>query len=150
MTVLAHPLSSHNCKNIYFGDPVRNCLLSDGTFSRIIYSDDTCALNGVSLKLSFRHARFERHYGRTRFHFDANANAESMEQICNIEQTILSMIGIQHKSPVYGIREQLEMSSIEYKSSDGSPCDIVLKIAGIWESTSQYGIAYKFFKVNVA
>ena len=45
-------IEQFNEKNIYFYDPIKNNIMNEGTFIRIIYSTPTFSLNGINFNIS--------------------------------------------------------------------------------------------------
>ena len=43
--------NNYNINNIFFYEPVKNTVMDDSKFIRIIYSDEHVILNGIYLKL---------------------------------------------------------------------------------------------------
>ena len=67
-----------------------------------------------------------------------------------IEETILKKLDIKDKTPQYKIYEQIKNGNIKIFNNIGnkSICSFILKISGIWETNSNYGLTYKFVKVE--
>jgi hypothetical protein len=73
-------------------------------------------------------------------------NKEVIDRIRHIEETILQKYDTSNKIPHYKIFEHIRNGNIKIF------CDIVpknttilvLKISGIWETQSSYGLTYKF------
>ena len=64
-----------------------------------------------------------------------------------IEEIILRMLNVKNKLPVFRIWEQLIneniklFSDIPFKNIENQ---FILKVSGVWESDTEYGIIYKF------
>jgi hypothetical protein len=116
---------------IFFGDPIKNSIIENGTFTRLIYSDHFMTLNGMyiwfdSIELSQR---------------------EMIEILIELEKTILFKIDVVHKNAQYKIREYLK--HLTAKSLDEFKLNkCILKISGIWETKIEYGITFKFLELN--
>jgi hypothetical protein len=69
-----------------------------------------------------------------------------IDNIQLIEEGLLRKICIQGKIPQYKIYEQLKNGNIKVFSdtSDKIGNTFLLKIAGIWETETEYGLTYKF------
>tara|TARA_B110000467_G_C18173712_1_gene396636 strand:+ start:96 stop:365 length:270 start_codon:yes stop_codon:yes gene_type:complete len=72
-------------------------------------------------------------------------------KITNIEKLILSKIKINDKLPKFSILEQARNGFIKFSTLDNNTYSpdinslvIHLKISGIWENISEYGLTYKF------
>jgi hypothetical protein len=60
-----------------------------------------------------------------------------------VERDILSKYKTT-KYPKYVVKEQLEQNQIKLHPGDTST--LILKISGIWETSTYYGLAYKYMK----
>jgi hypothetical protein len=63
---------------------------------------------------------------------------------------LLKKIGIQNKISQYKIYEQLRNGNLKIFNDIGNKalCSFILKISGIWETQNNYGLTYKFVKIN--
>jgi hypothetical protein len=75
-------------------------------------------------------------------------------KICEIEFNLLQKAGcvIKNKTPQYKIQEQFKNSHIKIVSENmpttTSATTFLLKISGIWETETQYGVTYKFSVIS--
>ena len=77
-------------------------------------------------------------------------NEELIEKIKIIEENLLKKIEINNKIPQFKIFEQLNNGNIKFfcDSFSKSNNSFILKISGIWETHTNYGLTYKFTKIN--
>ena len=67
-----------------------------------------------------------------------------------IEEDIVKQVGIENKTPHYKITEQVKYGYLKLSmEEDASPqinkeMEVLLKISGVWETDSCYGVTYKF------
>lgn len=143
-------LNQFNNDNIYFCDPIKNNIMNEGTFIRILYSTQYVVFNGIYLLLQFNDMNIEKYYNKYKCSFNVNTNKELIENIKNIEINILQKINIKNKNPQYKINEILKTGSIKL-FNDVIPKNniFILKISGIWETQTNYGVTYKFIKSNL-
>ena len=137
-----------NC--IFFCEPIKNNIMNEGNFIRILYTNSYVVLNGVYIILKLNDIVCENYYNKYRCNFDIQENAEIINSVKNIEETILNKIGIEGKVPQYKIYEQIKNGNIKLFNNIGtkSSCSFILKISGIWETITNYGLTYKFVKVE--
>ena len=68
----------------------------------------------------------------------------------NLLQKAISII--KNKTPQYKIQEQFKNSHIKIVSDNtpttNSTTSFLLKISGIWETETQYGVTYKFSVIS--
>jgi len=139
-----------NC--IYFCDPIKNNVMNDGSFIRIIYSTPLCVFNGINLFLILNDVVIDKYYNKYKCNFIQNNHSYLINNIKSIEETLLKNINIKNKIPQYKIYEQLKNGNIkifsEILEKSNNDNMFMLKISGIWETDYQYGITYKFSKIN--
>ena len=107
--MLAISLSKYNRQYIVMLPPVKNNLVEDGIFIRIMYSTNNVAFNGLFIYI----------------------RNETTSDVCEIEKDLLQL----HKTsklPVYSVERQIIRTP-----------RAVLKISGIWENDTHYGLVYK-------
>lgn len=118
-------LKQINTDYIFFGEPIKNSIIENGKFTRLIYSDSDMCLNGLHI------------------YFDTNSinQREMIDLLIELEKIILFKIDISNKTGQYKIKDYLKwMNSKNYE--DYKKC--ILKISGIWETNEDYGITFKF------
>ena len=136
----------YNEDYVYFGEPIKNNIMNNGNFIRIIYSTSFFILNGIYISIQINYTSVDKYYNKFKCSFDANQYKELIEKLKNIEKGLLKKSGIIGKIPQYKIYEQLKNSNIKAFSNTFNQIDnnILLKIAGIWETDTEYGLTYKF------
>ena len=137
-----------NC--VYFCDPIKNNIMNDSNFIRIMYSNDNLVLNGIYLLMKINNFICEKYYDKYRCVFNVNSHQDLIQNLKNIEETILKKINIIHKIPQLKINEQLKNGNIKIFNdiTDKQSCMFILKISGVWETQYNYGLTYKFVKTN--
>uniref|UniRef100_A0A6C0EP88 Uncharacterized protein n=1 Tax=viral metagenome TaxID=1070528 RepID=A0A6C0EP88_9ZZZZ len=143
-------IDQYDCRNIYFCDPIKNNIMNEGNFIRIIYSTQDVALNGVYLLITLTDLVCEKYYNKYKCTFNVNNHRELIENIRIIEEDILKKIEIKNKCPLFKIYEQLSNGNIKIfnEITTRHNNSFILKISGIWETQNNYGVTYKFIKIN--
>ena len=142
-------IEQYNDDCVYFCDPIKNTIMNDGNFIRILYSTPLFILNGIYLSIIINQLTVERYFNKYKCVFDITTNMDIIHRIKNIEETILSKIKINGKIPQYKIYEQFRNGNIKVFADniDDVTNKFLLKIAGIWETDYSYGLTYKFVKL---
>ncbi len=125
--------------NVILHESVKNQILGDSTFSRVIYSNNLITTNGFFLKLDIKGASIDKRFGKTTVQFNIYNNNDLIAHIQTIEQFMLSMVP--DKTHVYNIYNELASGRIVIHNNDDT---FVLKISGIWETDTTCGLTYKF------
>ena len=142
-------------EDIYFSEPVKNTVIVDSTFRRIMYSNNYISLNNILILMKFENIKVNKFYQKFKciFNTDNVNNNLNIINITNIEKNILSKIKLNSKIPKFSILEQVRNCFIKFSSSINNITDfsnidklnIFLKISGIWENENEYGLTYKFY-----
>ena len=142
-------IEQYNENYIYFCEPIKNNIMNNGNFIRIIYSSPLFILNGIYLIIPITNFTVEKYYNKYKCIFDTNLYKELIDKLRYIEDSILNKIDIKGKIAKYKIYEQLINGHIKifYENSEKMNNIFLLKISGIWETDKEYGITYKFSKV---
>ena len=144
--IIATNITQFNPNHIYIYNPVKNNIMEDSKFIRIIYSNVNLILNGVYIEFDFvNDVTCENYFNKFKYSFDVNSNKDLINKIKTIEEQIMSKLSI-NKTPKYQIYEQLNTGNLKlftpslYKNSRY----FILKISGFWETDIKYGLTYKF------
>lgn len=139
----------YNENFVYFCDPIKNNIMNDGYFIRIIYSTPIFILNGIYLSININHLTIEKYYNKYKCCFDIIAYKEMIETLQTLETNLIKKVNIKGKIPQYKIYEQMKNGHIKIFSENIDKINntFLLKIAGIWETDMYYGLTYKFIKL---
>ena len=142
-------IDQYNKDFIYFCDPIKNNIMTDGTFIRILYSNEIFVMNGIYLMIPFQNVFIEKYYNKYRCTFDIHSHKELIEKIKWIEESILKKMKNKNKIHVFKIYEQMRNGNIKVfsDSQENIHNAFILKISGIWETDINYGVTYKFLTV---
>jgi hypothetical protein len=143
-------VDDYDNNHVFFQDSVKNNIMNDSDFIRIIYSNSLFMLNGIFINFKISSVHIEKYFNKYKCTFVMDENENEIKKICNIEKNILDKIGIIGKTPIFKITEQLMSSSIKLFTENLNKCtnkQFILKMSGIWENEMEYGITYKFMDV---
>lgn len=143
-------LDQYDDTHAFFCDPIKNNVMIDGNFIRIIYSTESVVLNGIYLLVPLNDVVCEKYYTKYKCCFNVIRHKDIIDQVKIIEEDLLKKINITGKIAQYKIFEQLKNGALKIFTDVGSKpsCDFILKISGIWETQYEYGLTYKFIAVN--
>jgi hypothetical protein len=145
---LVKNINQYNEDNIYFCEPIKNNVMNEGKFIRILYSTHNLVLNGIYLLVHINDITCDKYYNKYKCNFNTLHNKDIIDNIKTIEENILRKIEIK-KIPQLKIYEQLRNGNIKlFNEVNKSFCSFILKISGIWETQFNYGLTYKFIKIN--
>ena len=123
--------------NIFFYDSVKNTVMNNSSFIRIIYSNSDIILNGIYIKLNIDKSELNKIFSN-----------ELLNKFDNLEKKILNHYK-NDKLQINKLREQLiyninKINNINVKDSINN---YLLKISGIWETDNNIGLTYKFIYI---
>ncbi len=134
--------------NVYFTEPIKNNIINDSSFVRILYSTNTFVLNGIYLLVNFNNLIFEKYFNKYKCIYDINSNKDIIDKIRCIEIDIIekAKVFIKNKKGQSKIYDQISLGNLKIFSDniDKFNNNFVLKISGIWETDVHFGLTYKF------
>ena len=142
-------ITQYDNKYLFFCEPIKNNIMHDGNFIRILYSTPNIVLNGIYLLVNLYDISCEKYYNKYKCCFNVINNKEIVDNLKLIEEEILKKYKTD-KTPLFKINEQMKFGYIKIFSDVGNVpfSSFILKISGIWETPQNYGLTYKFIKVN--
>lgn len=138
-------------ENVFFCEPIKNNIMNEGNFVRILYSNSLFALNGISILIPLHDISIEKYYNKYKCIFNTNQHKDLIEQLRLIEEGLLRKYNIRNKIPQHKINEQFKNGNIKLFLENADKLtnsNFILKISGIWETENYYGLTYKFIKAN--
>ncbi len=149
---IALNINQYEINNIYFCDPIKNNVVTDGMFIRLIYSNDLFVTNGINLCVPFSDVVIEKYYNKYKCMLNVTNNRSVIEHIYQVEKDILNKINTKNKIIQTKITEQLRNGNFKIFSENiektNNPQLFILKISGIWETEHYIGLTFKFCKIN--
>ena len=132
--------------DVYFCEPIKNTVMINANFIRIFYSNQLFTLNGIYLCIPIYDFHVEKYYNKYKCMFNGSVYAKIIQKIKQIEEFILNKLNIKNKIAQYKIYNQLKSNFLKVfqENQINSDSTILLKISGIWENASHYGITHKF------
>jgi hypothetical protein len=149
MMNIVKTINQYNEDYVYFSEPIKNNIMNDGNFIRIIYSTPLFVLNGIYILINIGHITIDKYYNKFKCTFDINQHKEIVDKLRVIEENLLKKTGIIGKIAQHKIYEQLRNGNIKVFSETAEKINntFLLKIAGIWETENDYGLTYKFINL---
>lgn len=143
-------LDQYDENNVYFCEPIKNNVMCDGNFIRVLYSTNNMVLNGVYLLIQLNDIILEKYYSKCKCIFNVNTHSELINNLRSIEETLLKKLSFKNKQPQFKIFEQINNGTIKIFGDVQTKQNnlFILKISGVWETCQSYGLTYKFIKIN--
>jgi hypothetical protein len=133
---------------VFLCEQIKNNIMDDGVFTRILYTLPEYTMNGINLVFSLKDTTVDKYYNKFKCNFNPAQNVEVIERILEVEENILNKYKIS-KRPLFKIYEQVKYGNIKLFSDNNYKTDLfMLKISGIWENSNDYGLTYKFVKIQ--
>jgi hypothetical protein len=150
---IVEEIKDYSINYIYFLDSIKNTVLDNSYFIRILYSNENYTLNGLYLNVKFNDVALINNNNKVKYTIKVTNNIDILNCIKHLEYDILDKISI-NKKKVYKITDQLQSGIIKiinnnYNSvSSLDDNNYILKISGLWETPTEYGLTYKFININ--
>ena len=138
--MISENLDNFDKKNIFIMQPIKNNLINQGLFHKLLYSNNLFTSNGIYIKLDFNNSK----YLNGRLIYDISNNVKTINKINEIENYILEKIWVKKKL-YHKIYDQFKSGNIKTNNNINS---IILKISGVWENDNAIGISYKIITIN--
>lgn len=142
--------------NIIFLESKRNMIM-DGTFAKIIYSNQYFSLNSIYFDFTIEILSIEKQMNKFIMKYNPNsyANNTLIQELSKIEYRIIEyykQINQINKRTNCILNKQLLTGNLKiYKDYNLSkvnknPPQYIIKISGIWENNNEIGITYKIIE----
>ncbi len=151
MLLAIHP-KELNIDSVNFLETRKNILM-EGTFTKIIYSTCDIVINGIYLYIPFNDYTYDKSHSRVVLKNNKN-NKDYVDIVSKYEHYILSYykhINSCNKIQKTLLKDQLSSMTFKvyrenYHTNNFNDGVIILKISGIWEDTTEYGLTYKIIE----
>lgn len=137
--------------NIFYG-PKKSNMIMDGTFTKIIYSNEYITLYGLFLDLPVTsNYPLSSTIDISYFHKDTIRKLTNIE--CHLLETYRQFMEKKNitKNPIYCLHNQIETGCLKYykEHSYVNPIEkLYIKISGIWENDRDFGITFKIIQYS--
>jgi len=149
---LAINIDDYNENNVFFHEAIKNTVIDNSNFIRCIYSNELFTLNGIYIKFNLHISHIDKYFNKYKCNYEKESNQYVLGVLEHIETSILHRKNIQNKRMIYKIREQINLNNIKLFTENVDNLiygRFILKISGIWENETEYGITFKFMDVSV-
>jgi len=139
-------IDQYDDNNVIFCEPIKNNIMAEGNFIRLLYSMNFFTLNGIYLLININNVTCEKYYNKYKCVFNTNTHKDIIENVKIIEENLLKKLNLKNKIPNNKINEQLKNGNIKIFSdiANKNNATFILKISGIWETQNNYGLTFKF------
>lgn len=150
---IVEEIKDYSINYIFFLDSIKNTVLDNSYFIRILYSNANYTLNGLYLNVKFNEVALINNNNKVKYSIKVGNNIDVLNFIKHLEQDILDKISI-NKRKVYKITDQLHSGVIKIINNNYTSVsslddnNYILKISGLWETPTEYGLTYKFININ--
>ena len=91
-------IDEFNKDYIFLQEPVKNNIIDDSKFIRLIYSNNIFAVNTVYIVFNLQIINIENYFNKHKFLFNVKQNTKLINQLKSIEESILDKICINNKN----------------------------------------------------
>lgn len=143
------PHDKYNINHIYYSDSIKNTVIENSDFAKVLFSNDDLYLNGVYLLINFHDVSMETYYNKYKCIINTEKNINMFKFLYKLEHDILHKYNT-HKNKKLIIHNQLKQGNIKLfiensnVSKKYNSVQFLLKISGIWDKGNEIGLTYKF------
>jgi hypothetical protein len=137
----------YNIANIYFSEAIQNIIMENSSFIKLIYSNHNIMITGLFLLVGLKNTTKELYFKKIKITYDINANISTLIRLYEIETEILDKYNSNKKQKKI-VYETLSCGSVKIFPNNDEDIvrgnnSFILKISGIWENETEYGLTYK-------
>lgn len=134
--------------NIYYTEPIQNIIMDNSQFIKIVYSNQDIMMSGIFLLVELKHITKESYFKKIKITYDTSLNKNILNRIYEIENQLLQKYNIHKKIQRKIIYDTLNNGVIKLFPNNENDLNnnnnsFILKISGIWENDTEYGLTYK-------
>ena len=162
--MIAENITNINTNLIIISEPIKNNIIPQSFFYKIIYSNNFITLNGLYILFELKNYSLN----KEKIYFNTDYNVDIINKLIAVERSLFNKLKL-NKNVIMKISDLLNNGYIKYclndydsnhnsninsnnnsyiNNEDTNKIKIVLKISGIWESKENCGITFKFILVN--
>lgn len=150
-------LTDYNDDNVIFYKSVKNNIIHNSNYSKMIYSSTLFTMNSIYIGFSLINYCKHIYNNKVRYTFHLLENNDIINKIKHIEEKLLQKYlnhnnNIIGKQSVYKISQQLNNGNFrvivdDINSNKQDNIKFLLKISGIWETATEYGASFTFYAI---
>lgn len=138
--MIPEDICKYTNKNIFIMQPIKNTMINQGLFHKLLYSNHIFTSNGLYININFMNTKWI----NGRLYYDISTNSDLLNRVAEIEKYILEKVSICKKYH-YKIYDQIKNGNLKKNNANSN---IVLKISGVWENDNSIGISFKIISIN--
>ena len=147
-------LDDFNSEKILINNKIKNNIITNSFFYRLYYSDDEFISNGIVIVFKLYDITFEKYFNKNKLIFGNNQkNIENVNKLNILEDKLLKSLNLDKEKKCL-IKEQLDNHFLKIINERNNQlkinkcCNIIIKISGIWESKTEYGLTFRCIKTE--
>jgi hypothetical protein len=171
--LLITDLEQYKNEYIYLCNSIKNNIINNGNFMRILYSTPELTLNGIFISFQLIDVNIIKYYNKYKCIFNYQLNKNVIDKLKQLEINLLNKINTDKifqlklldelncgfiklyvtNSNTSSINSNQNVNIINDNNnnnniiSDNNITSFLLKISGIWETDKYVGLTYKFIKL---
>ena len=103
----------YNKEYIFLQESVKNNIIDNSKFIRIIYSNNIFVVNTLYIVFNLNVIQIENYFNKYKFVFNEKQNTKPINQLKYIEESILDKVFISNKKPVFRLYEQINSGNLK-------------------------------------
>ena len=143
-------VAEFNSANVSLQPPIKNTVMDNSTFMRALYSTEQAVFTSIVCLVNIEMERQEKWFNKWKCTFDKLSNRQDAERLVLMEYEIMQLAKVSYKTPCYTLRDQIHNGHLKtFNQKITEKEALVIKICGIWETLTEYGLTYKLNYVQL-
>jgi hypothetical protein len=110
---IALSLDKFDINNLFFLEAIKNTIMNDSSFIKVIYSNEVFILNGLCLEFTLPITHIDKTFNKYKCLFDYRENDSIFDILNSVEYQILSKCNLNSKKATFRVNEQLKNGFIK-------------------------------------
>lgn len=146
-------LDDFDSEKILINNKIKNNIITNSFFYRLYYSDNDFISNGIVIVFTLYDVTFEKYFNKNKLIFNNKKNIENINKLNLLEENLLNALKIDKQKKCL-VKEQIDNNFLKIINDrnnvlkQNAHCNIIIKISGIWESTTEYGLTFRCIKTE--
>lgn len=147
-------LDDFDSEKLLINNKIKNNIITNSFFYRLYYSDNEFISNGIVIVFKLYDVTFEKYFNKNKLIFGNNKkNIDNVNKLNMLEENLLDALNLD-KAKKSLIKEQLDHNFLKIINERNNQlkknncCNIIIKISGIWESKTEYGLTFRCIKTE--
>ena len=146
-------LNDFDSEKILINNKIKNNIITNSFFYRLYYSDNDFISNDLVIVFTLYDVTFEKYFNKNNLIYNNKKNIENINKLNLLKENLLNALKIDKVKKCL-VKEQIDNNFLKIINDrnnvlkQNAHCNIIIKISGIWESKTEYGLTFRCIKTE--